>query len=54
MSETCRVSFQNKFEKLVQLVGFIVGENVFTSQFKTAFGISSVESSNYTAIELFN
>ena len=24
MSETCRVSFQNKFEKLVYLVGFIV------------------------------
>jgi hypothetical protein len=24
MSETCRVSFQNKFEKLVHLVGFII------------------------------
>ena len=24
MSETCRVSFQNKFEKLVSLVGFII------------------------------
>jgi len=24
MSETCRVSFQNTFEKLVHLVGFIV------------------------------
>jgi hypothetical protein len=24
MSDTCRVSFQNKFEKLVQLVGFII------------------------------
>jgi hypothetical protein len=24
LSETCRVSFQNKFEKLVHLVGFIV------------------------------
>ena len=24
MSETCRVSFRNKFEKLVNLVGFIV------------------------------
>jgi hypothetical protein len=23
LSETCRVSFQNKFEKLVHLVGFI-------------------------------
>ena len=25
LSETCRVSFQNKFEKLVHLVGFIIG-----------------------------
>jgi len=24
MSETCRISFQNKFEKLVRLVGFII------------------------------
>jgi len=24
LSETCRVSFQNKFEKLVHLVGFII------------------------------
>ena len=24
MSETCRVLFQNKFEKLVHLVGFII------------------------------
>ena len=24
MSETCRVSFQNKFEKLVHLGGFII------------------------------
>jgi len=24
LSETCRVSFQNKFEKLVRLVGFII------------------------------
>jgi hypothetical protein len=25
--ETCRVSFQNKFEKLVHLVGFIIRKN---------------------------
>jgi hypothetical protein len=25
LSETCRVLFQNKFEKLVQLDGFIIG-----------------------------
>jgi hypothetical protein len=24
LSETCRVSFQNKFEKLVHLLGFII------------------------------
>jgi hypothetical protein len=24
LSETCRFSFQNKFEKLVRLVGFII------------------------------
>jgi len=24
LSDACRVSFQNKFEKLVQLVGFII------------------------------
>jgi len=24
LSETCRVTFQNKFEKLVHLVGFII------------------------------
>jgi hypothetical protein len=24
LSETCRVSFQNKFEKLMHLVGFII------------------------------
>jgi len=24
LSETCRVSYQNKFEKLVHLVGFII------------------------------
>jgi len=34
LSETCRVSFQNKFEKLVQLVGFIVRTN-----WTTSFGI---------------
>jgi hypothetical protein len=27
LSETCRVSFQNKFEKLVHLVGFIIRMN---------------------------
>jgi hypothetical protein len=31
LSETCRVSLQNKFEKLVQLVGFIVRTNWTTS-----------------------
>jgi hypothetical protein len=30
LSETCRVSFQNKFEKLVHLVGFIMGRFVTT------------------------
>jgi hypothetical protein len=30
LSETCRVSFQNKFEKLVRLVGFIIRK--FTQQ----------------------
>jgi len=30
MSETCRVSFQNKFEKLVHLVGIIIKERNFT------------------------
>jgi hypothetical protein len=24
LSETCRISFQNKFEKLLHLVGFII------------------------------
>jgi len=24
LSETCRVSFQNKFEKLVHVVGFVI------------------------------
>jgi len=28
LSETCRVSFQNKFEKLVHLVGFIIRKSV--------------------------
>jgi hypothetical protein len=28
LSETCRVSFQNKFEKLVHLVGFITRKYV--------------------------
>jgi hypothetical protein len=28
MSETCRVYFENKFEKLVHLVGFIIGKFV--------------------------
>jgi len=29
LSETCRVSFQNKFEKLAHLVGFIIGTDYF-------------------------
>jgi hypothetical protein len=40
--ETCRVSFQNKFEKLVHLVGFIIrkleegwGDNVLVKQCHT-------------------
>jgi hypothetical protein len=28
LSETCRFSFQNKFEKLVHLVGFVIGKFV--------------------------
>ena len=27
LSETCRVSLQNKFEKLVHLVGFIIRDD---------------------------
>ena len=31
LSETCRVSWQNKFVKLVQLVGFIIKKNTLSS-----------------------
>ena len=39
LSETCKVSFQNKFEKLVHLVGFIVRNpnNILTCQNKAFF-----------------
>ena len=30
LSETCRVSFQNKFEKLVHLIGFIIRKKFIT------------------------
>jgi hypothetical protein len=30
LSETCRVSFQNKFEKFVHLVGFIIRKSLLT------------------------
>jgi hypothetical protein len=33
LSETCRVSFQNKFEKLVHLVGFIISEFMHSFHF---------------------
>jgi hypothetical protein len=31
LSETCRVSFQNKFEKLVHVVGFIIRKSATTT-----------------------
>jgi hypothetical protein len=33
MSEICRVSFQNKFEKLVRLVGFIIRTDLTSFEF---------------------
>jgi hypothetical protein len=37
LSETCRISFQNKFEKLVHLVGFIIKKN-FNDPSKKNYG----------------
>jgi hypothetical protein len=43
LSETCRVSFQNKFEKLVHLVGFIIKE-IWLYHCQFIFSIASVSS----------
>jgi hypothetical protein len=50
LSETCRVSFQNAFVKLVHLVGFIVkknGEDYFLSRRRIELGIFGLRAENY-------
>jgi hypothetical protein len=45
LSETCRVSFQNKFEKLVHLLGFIIRkrQDSFNQQIKFQFKEETTE-----------
>jgi hypothetical protein len=47
LSETCRVSFQNKFEKLVHIFGFIIRK--FVTMYGHMNGKKKPELSNYPA-----
>jgi len=52
LSETCRVSFQNKFEKLVHLVGFIIRicHDARSPERKISFGTYSLLNSLFTVV----